>query len=477
MQEILQSHNYIGGQWLPEGTGQTVVVKDKYDQQIIGEVPIATETQMKMAIRASIEGFEALRRWSAEERSQHLHRLADLLEEKAEAFARLIVAEAGKPIGYARGEISRCLITLRRSAEEVLRFAGEAVPIDFAAGKGRTALTRRFPIGPIAAISPFNFPLNLALHKIAPALAVGNSVVIKPSPYTPLTLLSFAKLVEEAGYPAGALNVVCCDIPVAEKMVRDERLRMLSFTGSPKVGWHLKTLAGKKKVTLELGGNAAVIVDADVDLAETAKVVAQGAYLYAGQICISTQRIYVLEQVYQEFLRLLVEAIEELKVGDPDDETVTIGPIIDAQHLSRIEKWVEEAKASGAQVLTGGKVVDRDSRLYAPTLLTDTSLNMKVVSEEVFGPVAVIEQVADFDAAIRLTNDSQYGLQAGVFTNSFPHMKQAHEELEVGGVIINGIPGFRVDSMPYGGVKNSGFGREGIRYAMEDMTEPRLLVY
>ncbi len=477
MKDLIFPKNFIAGNWIEQGTGQILQVRDKFHQTLLAEVPMATQSQMEEAIVAADKAFETMRTWSAEKRFDQLQLLVKGLEEHQEGFAQLITAEAGKPIEYARGEIRRCLITLRRSAEEVLRFGGEAVPIDFAAGRGRTALTHRFPIGPIAAISPFNFPLNLALHKIAPALAVGNSVVIKPSPYTPLTLLAFAKLIEEAGFPDGAVNVVTCDIPVAEMMVRDPRLKMLSFTGSPKVGWHLKDIAGRKKVTLELGGNAAVIVDESASLEQTAKLVAQGAYLYAGQVCISTQRIYVLESIFDQFTPLLIEEIKGLLTGDPGQENVTVGPVIDENHLLRIDQWVGAAISQGAKLLCGGEILDAEHRLYAPTLLTNTHRDMKVVSEEVFGPVAILESIPTFAAAIRATNDSQYGLQAGVFTNHFDHMKQAHQDLEVGGVMINMVPGFRVDSMPYGGVKASGLGREGIRYAMEDMTEPRLLVY
>lgn len=475
--EILQNQNYVAGQWLANGTGEKLPVRHKYTQELIAEIPMATEAHMEEAILAAQRGFAEMRRWSAGQKAEHLHALRDALAEEKAWFAQLIVAEAGKPIGYARGEIERCLITIGEAAAEAMRFAGEAVNVDFAAGTGHTAMTRRFPIGPIAAISPFNFPLNLALHKLAPALAVGNSLVMKPSPYAPLTLLAFARLVERVGYPAGAVNVLVCDIPVAEKMVRDGRLNMLSFTGSPKIGWHLKSIAGRKKVTLELGGNAAVIVDETADLPQTAETVAKGAYLYAGQICISTQRIYVLDAVWDSFIPMLTRAIEQLQTGDPADENTSNGPIIDEQHLSRISKWVNEARQAGARILTGGEIISREQRLYAPTLLTDTRRDMKVVCEEAFGPVAIVERVADFQAAIDAVNDSDYGLQAGVFTNQFDHMKQAHEDLEVGGVMINNIPGFRVDTMPYGGVKGSGFGREGIRYAMEDMTEPRLLVY
>ncbi len=351
------------------------------------------------------------------------------------------------------------------------------MPIDYGAGEGKTAFTKRFPIGVIACITPFNFPLNLVLHKVAPALAVGCSVIVKPAPQAPLSTLALAGLIEKAGYPAGVFNAVVCGIPAAEKLVTDSRVAMLSFTGSEKVGWYLKQIAGQKKVVLELGGNAAVVVDKTADLATAARAVAKGAYLYAGQVCISTQRIFVVADVYQEFSKLLLAEIHQIPTGDPHDTAVISGPLIDNQHLQRIHSWINEAVAGGANLLAGGKILDERRNLYEPTLLTNTTDKMKVNSEEAFGPVAVIESVPDFGQALQAVNASRYGLQAGVFTNTFAHVKQAHEELEVGGIIINNVPGFRVDSMPYGGIKNSGFGREGIKYTMEEMTEPRLMVY
>ena len=403
--------------------------------------------------------------------------LADLLEARQDDFVDMIVREAGKPLGYAKGEIARCLVTIRTAAAEALRFGGEYVPIDYGAGKGRTAFTKRFPVGVVGAITPFNFPLNLALHKIAPALAVGCPIVVKPSPYTPLVLLAFAALIDEVGFPAGAMNAVVADIPEAEKLVTDDRIALLSFTGSDTVGWKLKALAGKKKVQLELGGNAATIVDSSADLAHAAKRVAIGSFLYAGQICISTQRIFVVEDVFDVFLKLLVPEIEALKVGDPQDPEVMVGPLIDPVHVGRIDQWVKEALEGGAKALIGGTPLDAERNLYAPTLLTGTAAGMKVQAREVFGPVAVIEAVPDLETAITQVNDSAFGLQAGVFTNRVDHLKLAHERLEVGGILINEIPGFRVDSMPYGGIKDSGLGREGLKYAMEEMTEPRLLIY
>ncbi len=399
------------------------------------------------------------------------------LEKDQERFMDLIIREGGKPRSYAETEIQRCLATLQIGIEEATRHGGEVVPMDFSNGEGKTAFTKRFPIRVIACITPFNFPLNLVMHKVAPALATGCTVVIKPAPQAPMSCLAFAELFKKVGYPAGVINVLCCDIPVAEKLVKDNRVAKLSFTGSDKVGWYLKSIAGKKKVTLELGGNAAVLVDEDAKVEEIVDLIAKGTYLYAGQICISTQRIFVHQSIYDDFEQKFINAIKNLQVGDPDKQEVLVGPVIDSGHLERIEEWVEDARSAGARVLLGGKIKSKENNLFEPTLLTNTESDMKVCSEEVFGPVAVVEKVENFDAGIKAVNDSKYGLQAGVFTNRLDHFKKAFEELEVGGMMINNIPGFRIDHMPYGGVKDSGLGREGITYAMDEMTEMRLLVY
>ncbi|GAB4417372.1 MAG: aldehyde dehydrogenase family protein [Bacteroidia bacterium] len=470
---ILRTSNYIGGTW--RSGGALHAVHDKYDGRLLARVPLATPAEMDEAIAAAAAAGATLHDWSAGQRSAALETLATLLQAQEEAFAQLICAEAGKPISYARAEVSRGQLTLRTAAAEALRFGGEYVNIDYGAGAGRSAFVQRFPVGPVAAISPFNFPLNLALHKVAPALAVGCPVVLKPSPLAPLTALALAALAETAGFPPGALNVLLCENDVAERMVRDERLRMLSFTGSPQVGWHLKSLSGHKRVCLELGGNAAVLVDAGADLEDAARKTAIGTYLYAGQVCISTQRIFVHEAVLAPFTELLLHEIDALPSGDPRLDTTVNGPIISPEHLQRISSWVNEALDSGATLLQGGHSIDK--RIYAPTLLTHTRGDMKVVAEEVFGPVATIEAVPDMAAGFRAINDSRFGLQAGVFTSDLAHMKQAHRQLEVGAVLINQVPGFRLDPMPYGGVKESGLGREGLRYAMEEMTEPRLLVF
>lgn len=475
--EKYRTSNFVNNEWLSEGDGSFLSVLDKYNGMEIGRIPHASEEQMEAAIVAANEAFEITRKWSAGKRAEMMRKLYERLKEQKEKFVNLIINEGGKPRSYASNEIDRCLTTLRLAYEETTRHEGEVVPMDFDAGEGKTAFTKRFPIGVIACITPFNFPLNLVMHKVAPALAVGCTVVIKPAPQAPMSCLAFAELLKEVGYPEGVINVLVCDIPVAEKLVRDERVAKLSFTGSDKVGWYLKSICGKKKITLELGGNASVIVDEDVDVESITDLVAKGAYLYAGQICISTQRIFVHEKVYNRFEQALIESIQKLKIGDPQDMDVLIGPVIDAGHLKRIAEWVEEAKAAGAKILCGGNTESNEHNLYQATLLTNTNDSMKVSCEEVFGPVAVLEKYSTFEEAIALNNNSKFGLQVGVFTNRLDHFKKAFEELEVGGVIMNNIPGFRIDNMPYGGVKDSGLGREGLVYAMDEMTEGRLLVY
>jgi glyceraldehyde-3-phosphate dehydrogenase (NADP+) len=469
--------NLINGNWSFEGDGTFNTVVDKYHGTELTRVPNAAEGQMEEAIAAAYASREVLRKMSAGERSAKLEALAGLIAKHEEDIAMLMVKEAGKPIGAARIEVARSITTVRTAAAEALRFSGEMTPMDFGVGAGRTAFTKRFPIGVIAAITPFNFPLNLVLHKVAPAMAVGCPIVLKPSPQAPLCSIVLGQLMTAIGWPKDAFHVLMCGVPVAEKLVKDERVAMLSFTGSDKVGWHLKSICGKKKLALELGGNAAVIVDEGVDLSTAAKTVAIGANVYAGQTCISTQRIYAVKSVFEQFRDLLVKEYNELKAGDPSDPSVTVGPIIDKGHYERISGWVDEATKAGAAILAGGKPVDLGRNVYAPTLLTNTQHSMRVNCAEVFGPVAILEPVADFGEAIAQVNNSTYGLQAGVFTSSIANMKRAHDELEVGGVIMNNVPGFRIDSMPYGGIKDSGLGREGVKYAMEEMSEPRLLVY
>lgn len=476
-QGLFNPANYINGIWHKDGDGNFATVVDKYHGTRLAQLPLASIGQVEEAVAAAFASRGSLRRMSAGERSDKLEALALLMDQRKEELAQLIMQEAGKPIGYARDEVARSLTTVRTAAAEVLRFGGEITPVDFGKGTGKTAFTKRYPAGVVCAVTPFNFPLNLVLHKVAPAMAVGCPVVLKPAKKTPLSALALGRMIEEIGWPKGAFSVLICATSLTEAMVKDDRIAMLSFTGSDEVGWRLKAISGKKKVTLELGGNAAVIIDRGTDLASAAKSVAIGANLYAGQTCISTQRVFVVKPEFDQFRDLLVKEFNALKSGDPSDPEVSVGPLIGKGDFDRIATWVDEAVKGGAQLLAGGEPVDAAHHVYAATLLTGTGRSMKVDCAEVFGPITIIEPVQDFAEGIVRVNDSNYGLQAGVFTNNFAHVKQAHEELEVGGVIINGIPGFRIDSMPYGGVKDSGLGREGLKYAMEEMTEPRLIVY
>ena len=475
--DVLQAKSFINNEWVGHSTTNVLSVTNKFDQSMLATVSYADASEVQFAVANSVQAYQSYSKISSAERRDYLLKIREGLFQEKDKFINLIVSEAGKPVDYARQEVERCLFILQVAADEALRVGGQVIPMDYGLGKGKTAHTKQYPIGPVLAISPFNFPLNLAMHKIAPALAVGCSVILKPSPYTPLTALALASLCKKVGLPAGVLNVVVCQNAEAEIMLKDERLKMLSFTGSAEVGWQLKEKAGKKKVTLELGGNAAVIVDRSANLDEAAKAIAMGAYNYSGQVCISVQRIYVDHSVFDKFVEKFKQSVSELKIGNPTEAGVVVGPLIDRVHVNRIDSWVHEARMKGAQVLFGGTVVDLENNIYAPTLLTNTQGDMKIVAEEAFGPVAIIEKVQYFDEVIREVNRSRYGLQAGLFTNQISQMKYAMDNLEVGALIINGVPGFRIDTMPYGGVKDSGLGREGVLFAMNDMLESRLLVY
>ncbi len=388
-------------------------------------------------------------------------------------FAESIAREGGKPLKWSKVEATRAVATFRWAAEEVRRIHGEFLRLDADAGMdGRAAILRRFPFGPVLGISPFNFPVNLVAHKIAPALAVGAPIVLKPASQTPLGALLLAELVDETDLPKGMLSVLTICGSRAQKLVEDRRFKKLSFTGWG-IGWKLKGLDPHKHVTLELGGNAGVIVHADADLDCAAQRMAFGGYYQAGQSCISVQRIFVQSEVYDDFIARLVKQVESLKMGDPLDPTVDVGPVIDPDALERIEQWVKEAVAGGAEVLVGGT---REGTCYLPTILANTKPDMKVCSEEVFGPVITVERYETFEDAIARVNDSPYGLQAGVFTIDIDRAMLAHRDMQVGGVIVNDVSAFRADQMPYGGSKESGYGREGLRFAMEEMTEPKIMV-
>ncbi len=463
---------YINGQWTDTGVHDEVL--NPYSGAVVGTVPIGGAEHVDDAITAATAAFESTRRLSAFRRRALCRAIAEGIRARAGELAELICAEAGKPIAFARGEVARAASTFTLAAEELSRFGGEVIPVDIEeAFEGYECVMRRFPVGPISAIAPFNFPLNLVAHKVAPALAVGSSVVLKPAPQAPLTALALAEIVDAAGALPGQFNVVHCMPADAERLATDDRPAMLSFTGSARVGWHLRSVAGRKRVTLELGGNAGAIVDADAELDWAVRRTVLGSFAYAGQICISVQRLLVHDAVYDEFRDRFVDATEALAVGDPRDPSTIAGPVIDDGAAERILAWVDEARAAGASVLTGGT---REGRLVQPTVIEAAAPELKVSCEEVFGPVVVLDRFADFDEALSRVNASEYGLQAAVFSSDARRIRRAFETLEVGGVIVNDYPMVRVDNFPYGGVKASGRGREGVRYAMEEMTEPRVLV-
>ncbi len=479
---------------------QTEPIRSPYDGSVVGHMPVAAASDIENAIVQAQASFDVMRKLPRFVRADILARAAEVLAERRHEFERLIAAEAGKPLYDARGELSRSIFNLRNAAAEARRTHGEEVPLDVDAGvfeyqttdasgkpvsladadaevfarmRQRIGIARRYPIGPILAIAPFNFPLNLVLHKVAPALAVGNSVVLKPAPQTPLTSRLMLEIFEAAGLPAGALQVLHCPVALAEQMVKDERFAMVTFTGSAKVGWHIKSIAGRKKVALELGGNGAVIVaeDADLDLAATRCV--RGGVVYGGQYCIGVQRILVHESVAEAFTQKLVAGVRACKVGNPLEDGVDVGPVIDEASAERIQSWVDEAVAGGAQVLAGGT---RERAVVQPTVLTNTKPGMKVEDEEIFGPVLTVNTYRDWNDAVHRAADSRYGLQGGIFTNDLRRAFQAVEDWEVGGLMVNDVPIYRIDNMPFGGWKDSGTGREGTRYAMDEMSEIRHLV-
>jgi acyl-CoA reductase-like NAD-dependent aldehyde dehydrogenase len=468
-----KSHPFLlDGEWI--AGGKPLEVFSPYDGSPAGTTYWSTSEQLDRAIAASVRSFETTRRMPAYERQRILRAISDAMTLRQEEFARSISMEAGKPIKTARAEVERAILTFTVAAEESVRIGGEWIPLDLLpAMAGRSAIVRRFPLGPIAAITPFNFPLNLVAHKVAPAIAAGCTMVLKPAPKTPLTALLLAEVIEKAGWPAGALNILSLSNDDAQRMVSDDRLKLLTFTGSGAVGWGLKQKAGKKKVVLELGGNAAVVVHSDADVDYAAERCAVGGFSYSGQSCISVQRIYVQRAVEQKFTAALLARVAKLKIGDPSDDATDVGPMINEDAAKRAESWIEEAVAGGAKLLAGGK---RRGAVVEPTVLTHTKPDMRVSCEEVFAPVVVIEAYDEFADALRRVNDSPYGLQAGLFTRDAKLIFEAYEKLEVGGLMVGEMSAFRIDNMPYGGIKDSGLGREGLRYAIEEMTEPKLLM-
>jgi glyceraldehyde-3-phosphate dehydrogenase (NADP+) len=464
---------FLAGRWV-ESPDVLEVVNPADRSTPAGWTYTATEAQYDEAVEAAVAAFEVTRTLPAYERGRILREISAGVRARREELGRLIALESGKPIRDALVEVDRATLTFRLGAEEAERMNGELIPLDLMpASKDRIGITRRFPIGPIAAISPFNFPLNLAAHKLSPAIASGNPIVLKPPSKDPLTMLAVAEIIEAAGVPTGSVSILPMTRELGDRMVADDRFKLLTFTGSPSVGWRMKERAGKKKVVLELGGNAGVIVDKSADLDWAVKRCLVGAFAYAGQVCISVQRAFIHEDVWDEFMSKFVEGASALKVGDPLDPSTDLGPMVDANAAGRTQRWVDEAVALGGRLLLGGKA---DGTFFPPTILTDVPPTAQVCSNEAFAPLVVAFKFHDFDEAIAGVNDSMFGLQTGVFTNDLAGAWRAFAELEVGGVIVNDVPTYRIDHMPYGGVKDSGLGREGLRYAMDDMTEIRIMV-
>lgn len=453
---------------------QDLAVSNKYTGQVVTRVALATEQAIDHALNAAVSAQYAMAQLPAYHRQQVLEHCVERFKQRTDELAYSLCIEAGKPIKDARGEVTRLIDTFKVAAEETTRINGEVINLEISArAKGYRGMTKRVPVGVCSFISPFNFPLNLAAHKIAPAIAAGCPFVLKPASLTPIGALLIGEVLAETDLPQGAFSILPCSRDGAELFTTDERIKLLSFTGSPEVGWALKAKAGKKKVTLELGGNAACIVDADADIDFVAQRLVFGAFYQSGQSCISVQRILVHDSIYQLVKEKLVAATQQLVMGDPIQENTFIGPMISEKEAQRLATWIDEAKQQGATVLCGGQ---RNGAMLAATLLENVPKHCALVQEEVFGPVAILSSFSDFEQALAEVNASRYGLQTGIFTRDIFKAHQAWDRLEVGGVVIGDVPSWRVDNMPYGGVKDSGLGREGIKYAIEDMTESRLLV-
>jgi acyl-CoA reductase-like NAD-dependent aldehyde dehydrogenase len=455
-------------------SGQLNDVRFPYTGEVVARVYQAGDEDLEDAVVSAGKGFEITRKLASHARSRILYNLLDQMEKRTGELVETLTLEGGKTQDVARGEVARAKETVRVSAEEAKRIDGEIIPIDWTeAGEGRLGFVRRFPLGPVLGIAPFNYPLNLACHKLAPAIAAGNSFILKPASATPVSGLLLGEMALEAGFPPEALSVVTCPGSRAEKLVSDPRIAFFTFTGSSEVGWRLKSVAGRKRVGLELGGNAAAIVHEDAHVDYAVRRIAVGGFTNAGQNCIAVQRVLLHRPIYHEALEKLLDRVSELKVGDPRDPEVQVGPMIDAGAASGAFERVREAVEQGAEILLGGTC---EGTMFQPTVLGNTRPDMRVNREEIFAPVITVAAYDDFDEALALSNDTEYGLQAGIFTQNMNRIMRAFETMEVGGLQVNDVSTFRVDQMPYGGVKDSGIGREGPRYAIEEMTEMRLMV-
>jgi glyceraldehyde-3-phosphate dehydrogenase (NADP+) len=463
----------IGGQWV-DAPGRLPVL-DPFTGGEIAQAPLGDATMVDAAIAAAHRAFPYVRDVPAHERAALLERIASGIEARQAEFVETIVAEAGKPVTFSEAEVARAILTFRVAAHEARNAHGEILPLDaLPTGAGHFGMVQRFPIGVVSAITPFNFPLNLVAHKVAPCIATGNTMVVKPATRTPLTALLLARVLVDSGLRPGQVNFVTCSNDDAVLLATDERIRKMTFTGSPAVGWRLKALCGKKRITLELGGNAGCIVHADANLEAAVPSIALGAFGQAGQSCISVQRIAVCDSIYETFReRFVAHVAEKIRAGDPRRRDTVAGPMITPEALAGIRARIDEAVVAGARILYGGGV---QGQCLEPTILENAPPDCALCAEEAFAPVATLHRYATFEAALALVNESKFGLQAGVFTRDLQLALRAFRTLEVGGVLINQVPTFRVESMPYGGVKDSGFGREGLRYAMEEMTELRSLI-
>ena len=463
---------YLANEAVQSNTDLKVV--DKYTGKVATLVALADATTIDAAIGWAVKAAEPMAKMASYERQAVLQHCVDRFIERKDELAYALCVEAGKPINDSRGEVGRLIDTFRIAAEESVRMTGEVQPLDISPrARGYQGIWKRVPIGPCSFISPFNFPLNLAAHKIAPAIAVGCPFVMKPASRTPLGAIIMGEVLAETNLPKGAFSILPAARDGADLFTVDDRLKLLSFTGSPDVGWDLKARCGKKKVVLELGGNAAVIIDADADLDDAVERTVFGAFYQSGQSCIGVQRILVHDAVYDAFREKLVARTSGLIAGDPHDEKTFVGPMIDVKEAERLDRWIGEATEKGATLLCGGK---REGAMLEATLLENVDLDTKINREEAFGPVAFLIRFSDWHEALTIVNDSKFGLQAGIFTRDIFKILNAWDDLDVGGVVVNDVPSYRVDNMPYGGVKDSGLGREGVRFAMEDMTEIRNLV-
>jgi glyceraldehyde-3-phosphate dehydrogenase (NADP+) len=455
-------------------TSQELEVKNPYSGEVFAKTYLAGKEELDQSIEKAKNVEKEMAQLPAYKRYEILMQIANGIQARREEMAQTLAMQAGKPWKYALGEVDRATQCFTIAAEESKRLPKEYVSIDWTAkGEGKEGMIKHFPVGLIAGIAPFNFPLNLAVHKIAPAIAAGNPIILKPARSTPLSVLQLAEIVDQTDLPKGALSILLMDRKAGNQLVTDERIKMLTFTGSPSVGWKMKQNCGKKKIALELGGNAGVIVSKTADIDYAVEKCLIGGFAYSGQVCIHAQRIYVHEDIFESFSSRFIEKVKNLKHGDPLDKETDISVLIDQSEADRIEEWVNEAVAEGAKILTGGQ---KQGGFYEPTVLTQTLQKMKVCALEVFGPVVTLEPYSDFNQAVAEVNNSDYGLQAGVFTNQIDEMNLAFQNIEAGGIIINDVPTFRVDHMPYGGMKDSGFGREGIKYSIQEMMEPKLLV-